>query len=68
MINAKVKLFWSTGSAQIEREINEFLQTIDIRQVIKTEFSTSDQKLNAIIYYLELADVREHKIENILDK
>lgn len=67
MINGKVKIFWATGSSTLEKEMNEFLKTIDIRQVIKTDFSTSDQKINAIIYYVGIEDIRDAKIENVLE-
>jgi hypothetical protein len=51
--------------------MSEFLQTIDVRQIIKTDYSTaatsSAYRYTAIIYYVELADVRDAKIENVLE-
>jgi hypothetical protein len=51
--------------------MNEFLKTIDVRQIIKTDYSTaatsSAYRYTAIIYYVELADVRDAKIENVLE-
>ena len=73
MINAKVKIFYSEYSTRIEGEMSEFLQTIDVRQIIKTDYSTAATSkpatpvYTAIIYYVELADIREAKIENVLE-
>jgi hypothetical protein len=75
MIKAKVKLFDKEHVSTLESAINEFLQTIDVRQIIKTEYSSSisdsqystKRTFSAIIYYVESADMRDAKIENILD-
>lgn len=71
MINAKVKLFYGDYTGHLQDEINEFLQKIDVRQIIKTEYSTaasnSSYRYTVIIYYIELSDVRDIKIENVLE-
>ena len=75
MINAKVKIFNEEYPSSLESSINEFLKTIDVRQIIKTEYSSGasvGQDLTirtntAIIYYVELADVRDAKIDNVLE-
>ena len=75
MINAKVKIFNEEYPHTLEIRINEFLETIDVRQIIKTEYSSSMSvsqysriiSHSAIIYYVELADVRDAKIENVLE-
>jgi len=75
MINAKVKIFNEDYNAYLEDSINKFLETIDVRQIIKTEYSSSMsagphqtiRSYSAIIYYVELADVRDAKIENVLE-
>jgi hypothetical protein len=75
MINAKVKIFNADYESYLEKSINEFLKTIDVRQIIKTEYSSSVSagphqiiKTNsAVIYYVELADVRDAKIDNVLE-
>lgn len=75
MIKAKVKLFDKEHGSTLESAINEFLQTIDVRQIIKTEYSssisdsqyTTKRTFSAIIYYVELADIRDAKIENVLE-
>jgi len=75
MINAKVKILNAEFPSTLEDLISEFLETIDVRQIIKTEYSSSVatgqygtiRSHSVIIYYVELADVREVKIENILE-
>ena len=71
MINAKVKVFVSEHSHHLEKEVNSFLQTIDIRQVIKTEHSTSGAQLGyrytTIIYYIEKEYIREIRIDDVLN-
>ncbi len=76
MINAKVKIFNEDYNSYLEDEVNKFLETIDVRQIIKTEYSSSmslgqydvmKTSFSAIIYYVELADVRDAKIDNVLE-
>ena len=75
MIKSKVKLFDKEHVSTLESAINEFLQTIDVRQIIKTEYSSSiadsqystKRTFSAIIYYVESADMRDAKIENVLE-
>jgi hypothetical protein len=75
MIKAKVKILNAEFPSTLEDLVNEFLETIDVRQIIKTEYSSSVatgqygtiRSHSVIIYYVELSDVREVKIENVLD-
>ena len=75
MINAKVKIFNEDYDSYLEDTVNKFLETIDARQIIKTEYSssmavnqyTTIRSYSAIIYYVELADVRDAKIDNVLE-
>jgi len=75
MINAKVKIFYEDYAHTLENVVNDFLKTIDVRQIIKTEYSTcvaagqynTIRSHSAIIYYVELADVRDAKIDNVLE-
>ena len=76
MINAKVKIFNEDYYSGLQSEINEFLKTIDVRQIIKTEYSSNmsigqydvmKRSFSAIIYYVELADMRDAKIDNVLE-
>jgi hypothetical protein len=75
MINAKVKILSADYESYLEDSVNQFLETIDVRQIIKTEYSSSVsvgqyntiRTHSAVIYYVELADVRDAKIENVLE-
>ena len=71
MIKGKVKVFDERNYVRLENSINQFLETVDIRQVIKTEFSTTNYNSTltfcAIIYYVGIEDIRDAKIEGILD-
>ena len=75
MINAKVKILYGDYETYLEDSVNKFLATIDVRQIIKTEYSSSVsvgqyntiRSYSAIIYYVDLADIREVKIENVLE-
>lgn len=75
MINCKVKIFDEEYTSRLENSINEFLLTIDSRQIIKTEYSSSisdsqystKRSFSAIIYYVELEDIRDAKIEGVLE-
>ena len=75
MINAKVKILNADYESYLEDAVNQFLETIDVRQIIKTEYSSSMtanqyntiRSYSVIIYYVDLADIREAKIENVLE-
>ena len=70
MVNAKVKVLGAQYYSDLEDEINSFLTTIDVRQIIKTEFSCSGNssvfRYTTIIYYIGIDDIRDIKIDNIL--
>jgi hypothetical protein len=75
MINAKVKIINDESFSNLEVKVNEFLKTIDVRQIIKTEYSSNTSsgqysitRLSSIvIYYVELDDIRDAKIDNALE-
>lgn len=75
MIKAKIKIFNAEYASTLEELVSEFLETIDVRQIIKTEYSSSVatgqygaiKSHSVIIYYVELADIRGAKIENVLE-
>lgn len=71
MINAKVKVINTDWYSELERQINDFLKTIDVRQIIKTEYSSSVhshvKSFSVIIYYIKIEDVRDLKIDHVLD-
>jgi hypothetical protein len=75
MINAKVKIIEEDYPSNLEEELNEFLKTIDVRQIIKTEYSTgisagqydTKRTSSVIIYYVGFEDIRDVKISNVLE-
>ncbi len=71
MINAKVRVLSTHYDQDLEEVVNSFLLTTDVRQIIKTEYSstgtTSGFRHSAIIYYVDIDDIRDIKIDNILD-
>jgi len=71
MINAQVKVINTDWYSELERQINDFLKTIDVRQIIKTEYSSSVhshvKSFSVIIYYVEIEDVRDLKIDHVLE-
>ncbi len=71
MINAKVKVINTDWYSELERQINDFLKTIDVRQIIKTEYSSSVhshvKSFSVIIYYVQIEDVRDLKIDHVLE-
>ena len=76
MVNAKVKVLGAQYYSDLEEEVNSFLATIDVRQIVKTEFSNHSSvgcsgnstafRYIAIIYYIGIDDIRDIKIDNIL--
>ena len=72
MINAKVKVINEISEYSFGEEVNNFLEAIDIRQIVKSEFSTcctstGGVKYSVLIYYVGIDDIRDAKIENILE-
>ncbi len=76
MINAQVKIISDEESAtSLEIKINNFLKTIDVRQIIKTEYSSSistgpyhtKRLFSTTIYYVNFEDIRDVKIDNVLE-
>ena len=75
MINAKVKIIEEDYPSNLESELNQFLKTIDVRQIIKTEYSSgisagqydTKRTSSVIIYYIGFEDIRDVKIDNVLE-
>lgn len=71
MINSKVKLISGFNGATFETLMNRFMMSIDIRQVVKTEFGCSksdgSETLYAVIYYVNIEDIRDAKIDSLLE-
>ena len=75
MINAKIRIFNASYTGDLETSVNEFLETIDIRQVVKMYFTTTgddNKRIYCNITYVGIDDIRDAKIDakidNILDK
>lgn len=70
MINAKVKIFNASTSNDLETLINDFLGKIDIRQVVKMDYQVSGDSTKRsymLITYIDFEDIRDIKIDNILN-
>ncbi len=71
MIFAKIKIIETDFSFKLEKEVNDFLKTIDIRQVVKTDYQvvgiTGNWKYSVVIYYVQFEDIRDAKIDSVLD-
>lgn len=63
----KIKIILSNdGASAFETKVNQFLEGIDIRQIIKMEQRVDDGTYRCFIYYVGLDDIRDLKIDNIL--
>ena len=70
MVNAKVKIFNATTGKDLETITNDFLSSIDIRQVVKMDYQvTGDSNRHSymLITYIDFEDIRDIKIDNILN-
>ena len=54
-IVAKVKVFSSKGHIKLEKDINHFLESIKINNLIDIKYSKNNQKHTAMILYKGLA-------------
>lgn len=72
MVIPKVKLFNSGDPSTLQNMINEFLSTMDVRQIVKMDYNNSrhqfSQTYSCLIMYIGLEDVRGIKIDTVLDK
>lgn len=72
MVIPKVEIFSSNDADDLQNDINEFLSDMDVRQVVSMQYSNSrnqyNQTYSCLIMYIELADVRDVKIDTVLDK
>lgn len=69
MINAKVKILTSSYTEDLETAVNEFLETIDIRQVVKMDFTATgdaNKRIYCNITYVGIDDIREAKIVSVI--
>lgn len=72
MVVPKVEIFSNSQPDDLQSDINEFLSVMDVRQIVKMEYSSawgsSSDLHSCIIMYIGLDDVRDIKIDTILDK
>lgn len=71
MAKAKVKVLHDSVDLGLERKVNEFLQTIDVLQVLKIQYCQSESQYqhaySCMIVYLEnFEDIRDIKLDKIL--
>ena len=67
MINGKIKVI-HIHNGYIEGEIQKFLDTIDIRQIIKINIEYHSNMCLCTILYVGIEDIRNIKINSILDE
>lgn len=67
MVNIKVEI--TTNDLNRHQSVlNKVLERYDARQIVKIDtLYTTEYRMSTIITYVELEDLRELKIENILD-
>ena len=53
----------------IELEVQKFLNTLDVRQIVKIGFASSNDQNNIVcsIIYIDLEDVRDMRIDTIVN-
>ena len=66
MRKLKYKLFVNDWTSDWNKDINEFLGTIDATQVVKIESFAKESKYCCAITYLGLEDVRDIKLEMLV--
>ena len=70
MVYAKVKIMNASTSNDLEEMINSFLSTIDIRQIVKMDYQVSGdshKRSYILITYIDFEDIRDIKIDSILN-
>lgn len=72
MINSKVVFFESAGSGYLQESVGKFLSNIDVRQIIKVEHNVAksqycDTFTCMILYFEKFEDIRDLKIESIIE-
>lgn len=68
-ISPKVKMIIThQGAEDLEKKINGFLSDIDVRQIVKIQYQYPEISRHCcMILYVNLEDVRDLKIESVLD-
>ena len=72
MINGKVQVISDRSPGELTRSVNNFLSKIDIRQIIKIQYSSSygqsSDLHSCMILYVNKEDIRDSKIDTVFDK
>jgi hypothetical protein len=66
MVTPKIKVITARAS-WLEKDVQTFLNTLDIRQIVKIDYSATNDYYICSIIYLEMEDVRDMKISTLLD-
>lgn len=67
MTHAIYELISGKNSSELKRKVNEFLKTIDYKQIIKMETITNEDNRFCAIKYLSMDDMRNEKIEKVIE-
>jgi len=67
MTHAIYELISGKNSSELKRKVNEFLKTIDYKQIIKMETITNEDNRFCAITYLSMDDMRNEKIEKVIE-
>ena len=71
MIKAKYLIFKGDSANELSKNVNEFLDKIDIRQVIKMENIPGNRNQYwscFITYFTSIEDIREVKIDTFINQ
>jgi hypothetical protein len=66
MVTPKIKVI-TARAFFLEKDVQTFLNTLDIRQIVKIDYSATNDYYICSIIYLEMEDVRDMKISTLLD-
>jgi hypothetical protein len=70
MVTPKIKVITAMASwleKDVQAYVQAFLNTLDIRQIVKIDYSATNDYYICSIIYLEMEDVRDMKISTLLD-
>jgi hypothetical protein len=70
MVTPKIKVITARATSWpswLEKDVQTFLNTLDIRQIVKIDYSATNDYYICSIIYLEMEDVRDMKISTLLD-
>lgn len=71
MINLKIKVIRSEGGEDFEKDLNRFLASLDIQQIVKIDHQYDNSRTyRAFVYYVSKDDVpvlyRDTKLNTLL--